>query len=80
MCAFLGIGVSMVFICALTVLYLNMVASWSLLYVADSLKFTLPWATCGNRWNTAGELSMCKRARLSAHAAFRLYGVEQRCE
>lgn len=29
-----------------------MIAAWSLYYLLNSLKFTLPWATCGNDWNT----------------------------
>ncbi|KAI6215457.1 Transporter [Aphelenchoides besseyi] len=49
---FKGIGFSMIFICSLSAIYFNMVTGWALMYVLNSLKFTLPWATCGNSWNT----------------------------
>ncbi|KAI6240041.1 Transporter [Aphelenchoides fujianensis] len=49
---FKGIGISMIFISSLSAIYFNMVTGWSLMYVLNSLKFTLPWATCDNPWNT----------------------------
>lgn len=42
----------MLFICSLIAIYFNVITAWSLMYVINSLKFTLPWATCGNPWNT----------------------------
>lgn len=52
---FKGIGVAMVFICCVAAIYFQLITSWSLMYVLNSLKYTLPWATCGNSWNTDGK-------------------------
>ncbi|KAL3090129.1 hypothetical protein niasHS_006581 [Heterodera schachtii] len=49
---FKGIGVSMVFISCIISIYYNMITSWAFYYMINSLKFPLPWATCGNSWNT----------------------------
>jgi solute carrier family 6 amino acid transporter-like protein 5/7/9/14 len=53
---FKGIGLSMLFICSLIAIYFNVITSWSMMYVLNSLKFTLPWATCTNPWNSASRL------------------------
>ncbi|CAD5222395.1 unnamed protein product [Bursaphelenchus xylophilus] len=49
---FKGIGIAMVFICSITAIYFQLITSWSLMYVLNSLKFTLPWASCDNSWNS----------------------------
>lgn len=49
---FKGIGISMVFISCVIAIYYNMITSWALFYLINSLKTTLPWATCGNDWNS----------------------------
>lgn len=65
---FSGIGISMLFICSLIAIYFNVITAWSMIYVLNSLKFTLPWATCGNDWNTdacsvwnKGAVEMCRQ-------------------
>uniref|UniRef100_A0A183BTC4 Transporter n=1 Tax=Globodera pallida TaxID=36090 RepID=A0A183BTC4_GLOPA len=49
---FKGIGVSMVFISCIISVYYNIITSWAFYYMINSLKFPLPWATCGNSWNS----------------------------
>lgn len=68
---FKGIGLSMLFICSLIAIYFNVITSWAMVYVLNSLKFTLPWATCGNNWNTEGN-----RASLTLTSSFSLLCVE----
>ena len=47
-----GIGVAMVLISWLISIYYNVVIAWSFFYLYESLTDQLPWATCGNKWNT----------------------------
>uniref|UniRef100_A0A0K0G1N0 Sodium-dependent acetylcholine transporter (inferred by orthology to a C. elegans protein) n=1 Tax=Strongyloides venezuelensis TaxID=75913 RepID=A0A0K0G1N0_STRVS len=49
---FKGIGISMLFISFFFGIYYNVIASWSIYYFVNSLKFQLPWATCVNGWNS----------------------------
>jgi len=42
----------MLVISAIIGVYYNMIASWAVYYSLNSLKFTLPWASCNNDWNT----------------------------
>lgn len=42
----------MVFISSIIAIYYNMITSWALFYMVNSLKFSIPWASCGNEWNT----------------------------
>uniref|UniRef100_A0A914BVS2 Transporter n=2 Tax=Acrobeloides nanus TaxID=290746 RepID=A0A914BVS2_9BILA len=49
---FKGIGLSMVFISCIIAIYYNMITAWALYYLLNSLKFILPFSSCGNEWNT----------------------------
>ena len=42
----------MVIINAICSLYYVMVVTWTLYYLGNSFMSPLPWATCGNYWNT----------------------------
>ena len=42
----------MVFISALIAIYFNQITAWALYYMINSLKFSVPWSTCGNDWNS----------------------------
>uniref|UniRef100_A0AC34FE99 Transporter n=1 Tax=Panagrolaimus sp. ES5 TaxID=591445 RepID=A0AC34FE99_9BILA len=64
---FKGIGISMVFISCIIAIYYNMITSWALFYLFNSIKPSLPWATCGNDWNSdnctvwnRGAVAICK--------------------
>ncbi|KAK0418475.1 hypothetical protein QR680_013577 [Steinernema hermaphroditum] len=49
---FKGIGIAMIIIaCSIAIMY-NVVSAWAMFYLVNSLKLTLPWATCGNHWNS----------------------------
>ena len=49
---FTGLGyASQVIVCYCTICY-NLVAAWAFYYLAMSLNTQLPWASCGNSWNT----------------------------
>uniref|UniRef100_A0A8C1WYI4 Transporter n=1 Tax=Cyprinus carpio TaxID=7962 RepID=A0A8C1WYI4_CYPCA len=47
-----GCGIAMLIISVLIAIYYNIIMCWTLYYLFDSLKGTLPWATCKNEWNT----------------------------
>nr|CAD2206539.1 unnamed protein product [Meloidogyne enterolobii] len=49
---FKGIGISMLFVSILIAIYYNLITAWALYYMINSLKFSLPWTTCGNEWNS----------------------------
>uniref|UniRef100_A0A7E4V3A1 Transporter n=1 Tax=Panagrellus redivivus TaxID=6233 RepID=A0A7E4V3A1_PANRE len=49
---FKGIGISMVFLSCIIAVYYNMITSWALHYLVNSVKAALPWATCNNHWNS----------------------------
>ena len=42
----------MVVMTAVVSLYYNVILAWTLYYLARSFSPTLPWASCGNAWNT----------------------------
>lgn len=44
----------MLFISGIIAVYYNAITAWALFYFVNSMKFTLPWAKCGNEWNTQG--------------------------
>uniref|UniRef100_A0A8C1WXZ3 Transporter n=1 Tax=Cyprinus carpio TaxID=7962 RepID=A0A8C1WXZ3_CYPCA len=57
-----GCGIAMLIISVLIAIYYNIIMCWTLYYLFDSLKGTLPWATCKNEWNTVdlnGFESLC---------------------
>ena len=50
---FIGLGYAMVAVSGIVCIYYNVIMAWALYYMFHS--FTtgeLPWATCGNWWNT----------------------------
>ncbi|KAF7629202.1 hypothetical protein Mgra_00009265 [Meloidogyne graminicola] len=64
---FKGIGISMLFISVLIAIYYNLITAWAFYYMINSLKFSLPWTTCGNEWNSEncsiwnkGSINACK--------------------
>ncbi|CAI4231197.1 unnamed protein product [Auanema sp. JU1783] len=48
---FKGIGIAMVLISCVLAIYLNIVSSWSLFYLINSISFSLPWSNCENSWS-----------------------------
>uniref|UniRef100_A0A1I8BTP1 Transporter n=1 Tax=Meloidogyne hapla TaxID=6305 RepID=A0A1I8BTP1_MELHA len=46
------IGISMLFVSTLLAIYYNLITAWAFYYMINSLKFSLPWTTCGNEWNS----------------------------
>ena len=49
---FKGVGFAMVIICGIVCIYYNIIIAWTLYYLFRSFTTELPWATCGNAWNT----------------------------
>lgn len=49
----LGIGVGYSVLNSLVCIYYNVIIALSLYYLFGSFTSNLPWATCGNPWNTA---------------------------
>lgn len=49
---FYGVGYAICFILVLVGFYYNTIISWALFYLFSSLSTQLPWASCGNEWNT----------------------------
>ncbi|XP_029615106.1 sodium- and chloride-dependent glycine transporter 2-like [Salmo trutta] len=47
-----GCGIAMLIISVLIAIYYNIVMCWTLYYLFASLKGSLPWANCKNKWNT----------------------------
>ncbi|KAH3833324.1 hypothetical protein DPMN_106630 [Dreissena polymorpha] len=49
---FKGVGYAMVVAVAIICVYYNVVNAWAFHYFFSSFTATLPWASCGNKWNT----------------------------
>jgi solute carrier family 6 amino acid transporter-like protein 5/7/9/14 len=49
---FQGIGIGYTVLNALVCIYYNVIIAMSLYYIFGSFTSSLPWATCGNAWNT----------------------------
>ena len=47
-----GMGWAMVIVSGSCTIYYNIVITWTLYYLCKSMTSTLPWANCGNWWNT----------------------------
>jgi len=47
-----GVGFGMVIISAIVCVYYNVIIAWTVYYFVLSWSWDLPWATCGNDWNT----------------------------
>ena len=47
-----GIGYGMCFLSLYIGTYYNIILSWAFFYVFSSFTSSLPWASCGNPWNT----------------------------
>uniref|UniRef100_A0A914LTW0 Transporter n=1 Tax=Meloidogyne incognita TaxID=6306 RepID=A0A914LTW0_MELIC len=62
---FKGIGISMLFVSTLIAIYYNLITAWALYYMINSLKFSLPWTTCGNEWNSEN-CSVWKKGSINA--------------
>jgi len=49
---FQGIGYGMCFLSLYIGTYYNIILSWAFFYIFSSFTSSLPWASCGNPWNT----------------------------
>ncbi|CAD5111710.1 DgyrCDS1001 [Dimorphilus gyrociliatus] len=49
---FRGLGWGMVLVSGILSIYYNLIISWVLYYLYSSFSNPLPWASCGNEWNT----------------------------
>lgn len=47
-----GLGYCMIIVSGMACIYYNGVLSWIIYYLYSSFTGDLPWATCGNWWNT----------------------------
>ena len=48
-----GIGYAMFMLSMYIGTYYNIILSWAFFYIFSSFTTSLPWASCGNWWNTA---------------------------
>ena len=51
---FSGIGYAMCCLSLYIGTYYNIILSWAFFYIFSSFTTQLPWASCGNWWNTEG--------------------------
>ncbi|XP_013392308.1 sodium-dependent serotonin transporter isoform X3 [Lingula anatina] len=49
---FKGIGFGIIFIATWVSFYYNTIIAWAFYYLFSSMASEVPWATCGNPWNT----------------------------
>lgn len=49
---FKGLGYGMVIISGIVCVYYNIIITWTLYYMFLCFRRTVPWATCGNWWNS----------------------------
>ena len=49
-----GIGYAMIFTQAVVAIYYNVVNAWAFHYLFSSMTSALPWASCGQTWNSQG--------------------------
>lgn len=47
-----GIGLAECLIAYLVAFYYNVIIAWSFFYLVSSFTSSLPWTTCGHKWNT----------------------------
>lgn len=79
---FKGVGVGMVTVTLLVCAYYNVINAWSLYFLINGLRPTLPWSTCDNSWNTprcstkcinstteSKNLPLCNRTEVNAKIA-----------
>lgn len=55
-----GVGVGSIVALFLLNVYYIVILAWALLYLIFSFQSTLPWASCGNSWNTPNCISIIK--------------------
>lgn len=55
-----GVGVGSIVALFLLNIYYIVILAWALLYLVFSFSSPLPWATCGNKWNTPHCISTSK--------------------
>lgn len=55
-----GVGVGSIVALFLLNIYYIVILAWALLYLFFSFQSPLPWASCGNKWNTANCISIIK--------------------
>jgi SNF family Na+-dependent transporter len=42
----------MIFLVAIVMFYYNVIIAWTIYYMVASFEDVLPWANCGNTWNS----------------------------
>ena len=50
MCAGIGFGICV--IASYVAMYYNTIIAWALYFLVSSFQKEVPWATCGNSWNS----------------------------
>ena len=60
----------MAIVTGIVAIYYNVVISWCVYYIGHSFYKTLPWATCGNPWNTPGCLERLSKEEVSNSSQF----------
>jgi len=59
----------MVIVSGLVCVYYNVIVAWTLYYLFMSFRAVLPWATCGNWWNTDKCLDVARKISMGNAAA-----------
>ncbi|KAH9505760.1 Sodium-dependent proline transporter [Bulinus truncatus] len=71
--AFKGIGYGMVIVSGMACIYYNAVLSWVIYYLINSFYAELPWAHCGNWWNTKYCINRRDRRNVTDNSTLGLY-------
>lgn len=54
----------MVIVSGLVCVYYNVIVAWTIYYLFMSFRAVLPWATCGNWWNTDNCLDVERKVNM----------------
>ncbi|OAF71175.1 Na(+)/Cl(-) betaine/GABA transporter [Intoshia linei] len=49
---FKGLGIGMIVVSGILTIYYNIIMTWTIYYLYQSMSKILPWSTCDNPWNT----------------------------
>ncbi|WAR03537.1 SC6A4-like protein [Mya arenaria] len=55
---FKGTGVAIIMVATYVGMYYNTIIAWALYYLVNSFRSEVPWASCGNEWNTPNCISI----------------------
>ncbi|XP_067291726.1 solute carrier family 6 member 16b [Pseudorasbora parva] len=66
-----GIGYSSCVVCSFVALYYNVIISWSIFYLGNSFRYTLPWENCPTEGNSTVVVKECAASSPTSYFWYR---------